>query len=506
MSAWVPTAMSILAVRQFGERGAARGRPVAPGDELDAQTDPLGKRGHPLIVLAGEDFGRRHHRRLPSRFDHVGHRHQRDHRLAGSDVALEKPQHALLGFEIGADILDRLLLRFCQRERQRGLEAAPQCALGVVRAAGNGAHARPHEQERELVGEQFVIGEAGRRRTGRVDVLGPFRPVHRAERLGEAGQFEPAQGVGAEPFRQPGHAFQRSLGGAGDGARVEALGQPVDRLDRRQAGEFVGVHHPVGMDDLSPAVPKLELARDPAPGADRQLRAHPFGIGEEEHKLDVAGVVLDQHFERRPRARASCLAVLGNRSLDGHDRVGDGVADLRPRAPVDGRLRQVEEHVDDPRPFGFIEQAIEQFRILRPDPRQRGGGREQGIKQGRTHGGAYSKTGGQRRSYDAEEEGERPTDAQQQRVVGFADHTTDLGDGNGGDFVDGDLRDFTQAIALRGMNFKPELVGVVAQHRGQRANDDRRQFGEKIALHDKRGTRFAIISSRRDDHELAAPH
>ena len=140
------------------------------------------------------------------------------------------------------------------------------------------------------------------------------------------------------------------------------------------------------MDDLSPAVPELELARDPAPGADRQLRAHPFGIGEEEHELDVAGVVLDQHLERRARARASRLVMLGHRRLDGDDRVGNGVADLRPRAPVDGRVRQVEQHVDDPRPFGFVEQAVEQFRVLRSDPRQRGGGREQGIEQGRAHG------------------------------------------------------------------------------------------------------------------------
>ena len=113
-----------FAVRQCGERGAARRRPVAPGHEPDAQADPLGERRHPLVMLAGEDFGRRHHRRLPSRFDHVRHRDQRDHRLARSDVALQEPDHALLGPEIGADILDRLLLRFGQRERQRGLEAA----------------------------------------------------------------------------------------------------------------------------------------------------------------------------------------------------------------------------------------------------------------------------------------------------------------------------------------------------------------------------------------------
>ena len=386
MSAWVPTAMSIVALRQRGERGAARRRLVAAGDELDAQPDPFGERGDALVVLAGEDFGRRHHRRLPSRFDHVGHRHQRDDGLARSDVALQQPQHALFGLEIGADVVDRLLLRPGQRKRQRGLEAARQSAFGAMRAAGNDAHARAHEQERELVGEQFVIGEAGRRRTGRVDVLGPRRAVHRAERLGEARQFEPAQRLVADPFRQPRQAFERGLGGAGDGARVEALGQPVDRLDRRQAGEFLGVHHPIGMDDLPAAVPELELAGDPARRADRQPRAHPFVIGEEEDELDVAGVVLDQHLERRPRARVRRLAMLGHPGLDGDDRVGNRVADLGPRAPVDGRLRQVEQDVDHPRALGLVEQAVEQFRVLRPDPRQRAGGREQRIEQRGTRG------------------------------------------------------------------------------------------------------------------------
>ena len=336
-------------------------------------------------MLAGEDFGRRHHRRLPSCFDHVGHRHQRHHGLARSHVALQEPEHPLFGFEIGADVLDRLLLRLGQRKRQRGLETAPQRAFGAVRAAGNDAHPRPHEEQRELVGEQFVIGEAGRRRTSRIDVLGPERAVHRAKRLGEARQSEPVHGLVADPFGQSRQAIERSLGGACDGAQVEALGQPVDRLDRRQAGELVGVHHPVGMDDLPPAVPEFELARDPALGPDRQLRAHPFVVGEEEDKLDVAGVILDQHLERRARARVRRLAMLGHNRLDGHDRVRNGVADLGPRAPVDGRLGQMEEDVDDPRPLGFIEQAIEQFGVLRPDPRQRAGGCEQRVKQGRAH-------------------------------------------------------------------------------------------------------------------------
>ena len=187
---------------QCGERGAAGGRLVAAGQERDAQADARRQRRHALVVLAGENLGRRHHRRLPARFDHLRHRQERDDGLARSDVALQQPQHALFGSEIGADVVDRLALRARQRKGQGGFEAPRQSAFSPVRAAGNDAHARPHEQERELVGEQFVIGEPRRRRTGRVDILGRLGPVHRAERLGEARQIQIAQGLLADPFRQ----------------------------------------------------------------------------------------------------------------------------------------------------------------------------------------------------------------------------------------------------------------------------------------------------------------
>ena len=167
--------------RQCGERGAASGRLVASGHERDAQADARRERGHALVVLAGENLGRRHHRRLPAGFDHVRHCEKRNDGLARSDVALQQPQHALFGSEIGADVVDRLPLRARQRKGQGGLEASRQRAFADVRAAGNGAHARAHEEERELVGEQFVIGEPRRRWTCR-DRYPRARPVGASRR------------------------------------------------------------------------------------------------------------------------------------------------------------------------------------------------------------------------------------------------------------------------------------------------------------------------------------
>ena len=106
-------------------RSAALSRPV-----ISAMRRPAASASgrHALEMLAGEDFGRRHQRRLPSRLDDVGHRQQRDDRLARADVALQQPDHPLRRGEIGADFGDRLRLRAGQRERQRGEHALRQAA------------------------------------------------------------------------------------------------------------------------------------------------------------------------------------------------------------------------------------------------------------------------------------------------------------------------------------------------------------------------------------------
>ena len=46
------------------------------------------------VVLRGEQLGRRHQRRLRAALGDRRHRHQRDHGLAGADIALQQPRHA----------------------------------------------------------------------------------------------------------------------------------------------------------------------------------------------------------------------------------------------------------------------------------------------------------------------------------------------------------------------------------------------------------------------------
>ena len=174
--------------RAFFERRQGSGafrRLVAAGQKRNAQSGGLGEWPHALEMLAREDFGRRHQRRLSSRLDHPGHREQRDDRLAGADIALQQPQHAFWRGEIGADFGERLGLGGGEREGQRGLDLVGQTPVARARTAGEIAHARAHHQQRQLIGEQFVIGEPGRRGADRVDVARVLRIVEGRQSGGE---------------------------------------------------------------------------------------------------------------------------------------------------------------------------------------------------------------------------------------------------------------------------------------------------------------------------------
>jgi hypothetical protein len=74
------------------------------------------------------------------------------------------------------------------------------------------------------------------------------------------------------------------------------------------------------------------------------------------------------------------------------------------------------------------------------------------------------------KSHDAQEEGESPIDPQEQSVADFPDHAADFGSRNESDFVDGDLRNFTQSISLRGIDLVQSYISSclrnAAGHRG----------------------------------------
>ncbi len=153
---------------------------LAAGENRDADAGGFRQRRDGVEMLAREDFGRRHEGGLPPGFDHGRRRDQRDHGFAGADIALQQPQHALRASEVGDDVVDRLLLPMGERVRQRLQDARAQAALAGRAAAGLPAHMRAHQSERELAGQQFVIGEPRPGQSLGRDVVRLGRPVQMA--------------------------------------------------------------------------------------------------------------------------------------------------------------------------------------------------------------------------------------------------------------------------------------------------------------------------------------
>jgi hypothetical protein len=86
----VPTTIVVEPSAMPDEYGAAFGGRHLAGEQHDAEADLVAKRFQRLVVLAGEDFGGRHQRRLRAALGHRRHRHQRDDGLAGADIALQQ--------------------------------------------------------------------------------------------------------------------------------------------------------------------------------------------------------------------------------------------------------------------------------------------------------------------------------------------------------------------------------------------------------------------------------
>ena len=68
---------------------------LAAGEDGEPDAGGGGERRDGGEMLARQNLGRRHERRLPAGFDHGRGGEQRHHGLAGADVAMQEPQHAV---------------------------------------------------------------------------------------------------------------------------------------------------------------------------------------------------------------------------------------------------------------------------------------------------------------------------------------------------------------------------------------------------------------------------
>ena len=207
----------------------------AAGEDRGRQAGARGERRDGGEMLAREDFGRRHQGRLAAGLGGARHGEQPDHRLAGADIALQQAQHALGLGEIGMDLGQRLFLRAGQRIGECGTDLCLDRAVAGQRPPGQPARARAHQRQRDLPGQQFVIGEPppGGAVDRDVDRIG--RIVQPRQRIGEGRKGLAARHRFVLPFRQLRQPPQRLADGAAQHFRRQPGGQRVDRLDQRQA-------------------------------------------------------------------------------------------------------------------------------------------------------------------------------------------------------------------------------------------------------------------------------
>ena len=375
-----------------GEARQHRGaRPalLAAGQEADLDICRRGVALQGRVMLAGEDLGRRHQRRLAAGLDRAQHRQQRHHGLAAADIALQQAHHALRLRHVGGDLGDRQTLRPGQRKAERRFDAGRQRARADDRPALGAMAARPHQRHRELAGEHLVIGEALARRVGRQEIGLGRRRMDMADGLGP-GRPCAALGEGrVDPFGQLGSAVECRRHRALHDPRGESCGQRVDRLDRLQPVELVGPQDEVGVGDLGRPVVELDPAADHPLGADRQQARKVVALDVEIGQGQPPGRVGADH-----PVGPGTMAVIGVVRLDahrdGHDLVGAQLADRRRGAPVDDAARQMPQQVDDERSG----EALEELGELRADAGKRGDGCEERIEDGGTHKGSLYRCSG----------------------------------------------------------------------------------------------------------------
>ena len=160
-------------------------------------------------MLTRQNFGRRHQRGLLADLGDGCGRQQRDHGLAGADIALQQPQHAHRLAQIVGDGGRRGALRGGQRIGQRVDDFLAQMTVAGIAVAGRAPQLGADQRQSELTGEQFVEGKARPERTFGEDI-GQFpRFVDAMQRLGDRRELAAADHLGTDPLRQLRKLLQR---------------------------------------------------------------------------------------------------------------------------------------------------------------------------------------------------------------------------------------------------------------------------------------------------------
>ena len=132
------------------------------GKQLDAHADGSEQRAQRLIMLRGENLGRRHHAGLVTVVDGHEHRHEGDKGLAAAHIALQEAVHLAAAAHIGANLFEHPFLGTGEVKGQ----TLPIEAVEVLADGGKGESAQPAHtlagiaQDIELQIEKFLEFEA----------------------------------------------------------------------------------------------------------------------------------------------------------------------------------------------------------------------------------------------------------------------------------------------------------------------------------------------------------
>ena len=331
----------------------------------DADAERCELRREILIVLGGEDLGRRHHRALPAACDRLDEREHGDDRLAGADVSLHEPPHRHGPLHVAADLLPRLLLVVRQREGQAREDSLHELAIGLV------TDAEPRLLGLLLDEQQSALDEVELREGQTVarplELLPVLREVHGAQGLASAHELVLSEDARRNELRQLVSGLQRLLDERAEELLVQPFRRRIDGQDAAEPGCLLPLFEDLEVAQLAhrelaaAAVGVGGLAADEDAPPDLELVLEVLLV--EPGDLQEARAVIEVGRQDRQAAPPRLLLQVDDGTRDRRDRARPQVSDARQRALVLIRARKVRQDIVDPRDAKPRELRL----LLRPD-------------------------------------------------------------------------------------------------------------------------------------------
>ena len=186
------------------------------------------------------------------------------------------------------------LLRPGERKGQ-GVGYARDPAVADLRAAGRLLHALPHQQQRELARQQFVIGQPHACRA-QGPTRAPSRPMQRwRARRGKRAAPRSSHAASCHSGREAARA-KRRLGGPAKHAGKQPLGETIDRLERGHVSD--ALRRRSGRDAPSGGARRRSPAGRRSSASGRWAAASPAGRARPLKKTSVMSPVSSQQTMR----------------------------------------------------------------------------------------------------------------------------------------------------------------------------------------------------------------